>query len=130
MATLCLPADHLAGCFLVAVGAEQGGKLLLEAGGRLGEQDAVLGAPGAGNGGFYGGEVERKGGGILGFGSVGGVEQPLLAEIGFDEGDMFFGAAGEAEILEGFVVDREDAAGGAVFGGHVGDGGAVGEGER
>ena len=127
MATLCFPADHLAGGFLVAVGAEQGRQLLLEAGGRLGEQDAVLGAPGAGNGGFYGGEVEGEGGGILGFGRVRRMEEPLLAEIGFDEGDMVFGAAGEAEVLQGLVVDGEDAAGGAVFGGHVGDGGAVGE---
>ncbi len=46
---------------------------------------------------------------------------------GFDEGDAVVGAAGQFEVGEGFLVDREEAAGGAVFGGHVGDGGAVGE---
>ena len=55
------------------------------------------------------------------------MEEALLAAVGFDQGDVLFGAAGEAEILQGFLVDGEDAAGGAVFGGHVGDGGAVGE---
>ena len=105
------------------------GELLFEAGSRLGEQDAVLGALGTGYGGFYGGEVEVKGRGVLGFGCVGGVEEALLAEVGFDESDVLLGAAGKAQILQGFGVDREDAAGGSVLGGHVGDGGAIGEGQ-
>ena len=41
----------------------------------------------------------------------------------------FLGAAGAAEVVDRFVVDREEAHGGAVFGGHVGDGGAVGQAE-
>ncbi len=45
------------------------------------------------------------------------------------EVDLFFTASGQAQVAEGFFVDREDAAGGAVFRGHVGDGGAVGEGQ-
>ncbi len=57
------------------------------------------------------------------------MEEALGAHVGLDEGDLLFGAAGEAEVGEGFLVDGEDAAGGAVLGGHVGDGGAVGEGE-
>jgi hypothetical protein len=36
-------------------------------------------------------------------------------------------AAGEAQILERQPVDREDAAGGAVLGRHVADGGAIGD---
>src|ERR1019366_5583551 len=127
VAAFSLPSDHLACGFLVAVGAEELGKLLLEAGGCLGEQDAVLRALGAGYGGVYRGEVEREGGGVHGFGGAGGVEEALLAEVGLDEGDVGFGAAGEAEVLEGLVIDGEDAAGGAVLGSHVGDGGAVGE---
>ena len=127
VAAFAFPAEHLAGGGLVAVGAEERGELLLEAVGGLREEDAVLRALGAGDGGLYGGEIEREGGGVFGFGGFGGVEEALFAEVGFDEGDVGFGAAGEAEIFEGFVVDGEDAAGGAVLGRHVGDGGAVGE---
>ena len=36
-------------------------------------------------------------------------------------------AAGDGQVVERLGVDREEAAGGAVFGRHVGDRGAVGE---
>src|SRR3546814_1943388 len=32
-----------------------------------------------------------------------------------------------SDLIQRFAIDREDAAGGAVFGRHVGDGGAVGQ---
>ena len=113
---------------LVAAGAKQVGKLLLEAGGGAGEQDAILRAAwGRRRLGSTVAEVEREGGGVGGLGGVGRVEEALGAHVGFDEGDVGFAAAGEAEVAEGLGVDGEDAAGGAVLGGHVGDGGAVGQ---
>jgi hypothetical protein len=42
---------------------------------------------------------------------------------------LFF-AAGHGEVVDGFAVDREEAAGRAVFRAHVADGGAVGERHR
>ena len=47
--------------------------------------------------------------------------------IGFDARHGSVLAPREAEVVEGALVDREEAAGGAVFGRHVGDGGAVGQ---
>ncbi len=56
--------------------------------------------------------------------------QALGAGVGLDQRDLVRRAPGEAQIAQGLPVDREEAAGGAVFRGHVGDGRAVGEGER
>ena len=44
--------------------------------------------------------------------------------------DGFFVAAGGAQIIERFVVDGEKSHCRAVFGGHIGDGGAIGDFER
>ena len=55
------------------------------------------------------------------------MEESLLAEVSLDEGDVGLGASGQAEIAQGFGVDGEDAAGSAILGSHVGDGGAVGQ---
>ena len=126
---LALPRGGGARAERLGGGREQRGQLLGKAGGRLFEQDAILRALGAGHAGLDGGEVELEGLGVLGFGRVGGVEEALLVVVGLDEGDVFFAAAGEAQVAQGFGVDGEDAAGGAVLGRHVADGGAVGEGQ-
>ena len=55
------------------------------------------------------------------------MEEALLLVVGLDERDLFFAAAGEAQVAEGLGVDGEDAAGCAVLGRHVADGGAVGK---
>ena len=109
-------------------GREQRGQLLGEAGGGVFQQHAILRALGSGHAGLDGGEVELEGLGVVGLGRAGGVEEALLLVIGLDERDLFFAAAGEAQVAEGFCVDGEDAAGGAVLGRHVADGGAVGKG--
>src|SRR3546814_16764064 len=49
----------------------------------------------------------------------------LRPGIGFDQRDPFFGAAGEAQIIDRRLIDREEAAGCAIFGRHVSDGRAV-----
>src|SRR3984957_4593879 len=93
----------------------------------LGERDAILGPFGAGQAGFHAGKVEREQFGVLRFRCLLVVEKALLARIGFDQRNLFFRATGQAKIGESFFVHREDTAGGAVFGRHVGDGGAIRE---
>jgi hypothetical protein len=51
----------------------------------------------------------------------------LLLRVLAHERNLRLGASREPEIIERHVVDREDAAGGAVLRGHVRDRGAVGE---
>ena len=63
----------------------------------------------------------------IGIGRLVGAEEALFLGVGLDELDLFVAAIGEAEIGESFRVDREKAHGGAIFGSHVGDGGAVGK---
>ena len=63
------------------------------------------------------------------FGRGIGAEQGLFLAVSFDERDLFVAARGEAQIGKRFVVDREKAHGGAIFGSHVGDGGAIGDAE-
>ncbi len=104
------------------------GSCCCEAGGGFREQDAVLRALGAGDG--LGSTVARSSERVAEYSASGAsarVEEALRAEVGLDQRDVVFAAAGEAEVVEGLVVDGEDAAGGAVLGRHVGDGGAVGE---
>jgi hypothetical protein len=54
----------------------------------------------------------------------------LRLRIGFDQLDALGLAAGHGEVVDGFAVDREEAAGRAVFRAHIADGGAVGERHR
>ena len=50
--------------------------------------------------------------------------------VGLDQREVLLVAAGEAQVVERHLVDREHRAGGAVLGGHVADGGARLERER
>ncbi len=98
---------------------------------RLGafQRHAVLRALRAGQGRHHVGEVELD---ELGEDRLGrrGAEHALRVGIGLDQRDALVAAVRRVEVVDGLVVDREEAAGGAVFGGHVGDGGAVGERQR
>ncbi len=53
--------------------------------------------------------------------------QVLVLGVGLDELDGFVGSAGESQVAQGLVVDREVGAGGAELWAHVGDGEAVGQ---
>ncbi len=53
---------------------------------------------------------------------------PWALRIGLDERDALGRAARRPQILHGLLIDREEAAGGAVFRGHVADGGAIRDG--
>ena len=95
---------------------------------QVGEHDAVLRPARAGHAGHDRGQVQleglvelRRGAGIA--------PQALLLGVGLDEGHAIV-AAGQAQVGQRLVVDGEDAGGGAVLGRHVGDRGAVGQGQR
>lgn len=75
-------------------------------------------------------EVEFKG---VGEDEVGTVARPphvLRLRIGFDKRDTVLGATGHGQIVDGLVVNREEAAGSAIFGTHIADGGTVGQRHR
>ena len=54
----------------------------------------------------------------------------VLFGICFDQRDAVFVAAGCPHVAQGFGIDREEATGRAVFGGHVGNRGTVGQWQR
>ena len=121
---------EVAGVFAVPAVGDGFGEEGVKSGFEGGKLDPVLGAFGAGDAGFDGGEVEFDDGGeverVL---FLRDAEKALGAEVVLHQLDLFRGAAGAAKVGEGFRIDGEVAHGGAVFGSHVGDGGAVREGE-
>ena len=58
---------------------------------------------------------------------VGVVPQPLHLGVRLDQGELLVAAAGEAQVVEGDVVDGEDRGRRAELGAHVADGRAVRE---
>src|SRR5271165_6765369 len=74
-------------------------------------------------------EVEFQNIGVFSLGRVSRVEESLLLAIGLNQANLLRAASAEAEIAQRLFINREDAAGGAVLGAHVGDGGAVSESE-
>ncbi len=120
-----LDLDPLAG--LGGGHAEARGEFAGESRGRFLERHPVLGTARAGERGHHLAEIELERLGEAGLRRGGVAEQALGAETGLDQGNAVRIAPGEAEIVEGGGIDREEAAGRAIFGGHVGDGGAVGE---
>ncbi len=91
--------------------------------------DAVLGALGAGHRRDDLREVQFQQVGIVALPLVRDAEHSLSFEVGLHRPAKFFAASRTAEVIDRLVVDREEAHGGAVFGGHVGDGGAIGQGQ-
>ena len=91
--------------------------------------DPVLGPRRAGQARLDGGQVELDTLGEHRLGVLGPVEQALFLGVGLDQRHVVLVAAGEAQVVEGDVVDGEDHAGGPVLGRHVADGGPALEGE-
>ena len=58
------------------------------------------------------------------------VPETLLLGVGLDQLDLLAVTAGELEVLDGLLVDREDRDRRAELGAHVADGGAVGQRQR
>ena len=97
---------------------------------RARKRDPVLRAPGSREARHDRAEVERERVAEDRVGSLVRAEEPLRAAVFLDEVDERRGAAGEEEVLERPVVDRKEAGRGAVLGGHVRNGGAVGDRHR
>ena len=104
-------------------------QVTLEGGLGVGERDAVLRALRAGDRGHDRGEVELE---LLREARLGGrvVPEALLLGVLLHQRQLLLGAAGELEVVDGLLVDREDRDGGAELGAHVADGGAVGQRQR
>ena len=131
-ATFLLPASGAGGCHRRGslrrrFRLDQRWQSFLEGFARLGEHNSVLRAPGPGETWLDRAQIEREQFGVLRLGRLVVVKEALLAAIGFNEGDLFFAASSELEVAQAFFIDWEDAARGAVFRRHVGDGGAVGQ---
>ncbi len=77
--------------------------------------------------GFDGAHVELDDLGVGGLGLPGLGEHALLSAISLDQAHGILGPTGEPQVLDGFAIDGEEAAGGAVLGRHVGYGRAVGD---
>jgi hypothetical protein len=58
------------------------------------------------------------------------VPEPLLLRVGLDQGELLVAAAGQPQVGDGLLVDREHRDRGAELGRHVADGGPVRERER
>ena len=91
---------------------------------RLRQRDEVLRPLGAGNGGHNGAHVQLQRVCIDGR-VVCSAPQTVGLGIGLHQCDAVLIPAGVAQVAQGLSVDGEKAAGRAVFGGHVGDGGTV-----
>ena len=102
------------------------GQGVAEGGLGLGDLDAVLGALGSGERRDDRGDVELE---LLGVARLGVrvVPEPLLLGVGLDERELLLGTAGQAEVVDGLLVDREDRDGRAELRAHVADRGAVGQ---
>ena len=55
------------------------------------------------------------------------VKHALCFHVSLDQRDLFVGTAGQGQVAQAFIVDRENTAGGAVLGSHVGDCRTVGQ---
>ncbi len=92
-----------------------------------GQGDQVLGPGRPGDARDHRGQVELDGLGVDRLDPAGHVEHALLLGVGLDQVHVVVVPAGEAQVVEGHLVDGEDGAGGPVLGGHVADGGPVGQ---
>ena len=92
--------------------------------------DAILRALRSGQRRHHGRKIQRECIGEHRLGRAVDAEQALLFRVGFHQLDLLRRAIGHAQIIERSVVDGEHADGRAVFGRHVGDGGAIGQAQR
>ena len=95
-----------------------------------GERDAVLGAFGAGQRWDDGAHIEFQRAAETRGGRFGGAKQSLFLRVPFDQVDRLGGPARPFHVPQRLLVDREEAHGGSVFRGHVGQRGPIGQGHH
>ena len=96
----------------------------------VGKIDMILGAFRASDAWGDRGEIEFEVHAVVALALDGDAPEFLGFVVIFESGDLSGGSPGADEVGDGFFVDAEEAHGGAVFGGHIGDGGAIDHGER
>src|SRR5450830_427141 len=106
------------------------GKQFGEVGLDVADFDTVLRAFRAGQRWSDRSQVQCHYAGVVDLASFRHAEQVLRLEVAFECSDFSFAAAGALEVIDGRFVDWEEAHGCAVFRRHVGDGCAVGQGQR
>ena len=94
---------------------------------RLSQRDPVLRPLRPGDAGLDRAHVEDEGVGVVRRSVSGLAKHALGTRVCLHQRDLRFVAAGEAQVLDALRIDGEDAAGRSVLGGHVRDGGAIGE---
>ena len=93
---------------------------------RVGQRDAVLRALGPGDRRHHVGQVQLDVLGELRL-TLGVVPHALFLGVRLDQRQLLLAAAGHPQVVDGDLVDREDRCGGAEFGAHVAQRGAVGQ---
>jgi len=96
----------------------------MEVGREVWQLNPILRAPGAGDRRTNSRQIESQDG-IEIRARTGIAPQPLEPRIAFHEVDLLGGATGQAQVGQGFIVDREDRRGGTELGAHVGDRGPI-----
>ena len=116
---------HVGGGLVVAAFGDRFREQFGEAALDVFQVDAVFRLFRAGDAGAHRRQVEFNDLRVVDFTFFRNTEHALRLEIGLNGVAMLF-TAGHAVILKGRLVDGEEAAGRAVVGRHVGDGGAIG----
>ena len=91
-------------------------------------QDAILRAQRTGNARLNAAQVQFQRVVVFWIRHAVGAEQSLFLAVGVHQLHEVFVAAGAAQVAEHFVIHREETHRRAIFGRHIGDGGAVGQG--
>ena len=112
--------------FFFIGGFELQAEKLVEGLADIGQRNPVLRAFWSGQTGFYSAHVQCQGFGEYRLLTC-CAPQTLGLAIGLDQFDGGFWAPGQTQVVQGDFIDWEKAAGGAIFRGHVGNGGAVGQ---
>ena len=130
MADLVVLVRHLVASVDVVGLAVVAGHGVGKAGCHVLQRDAAFGTLGAGHGRHDVAEVQRHGFREYRVRGLGGAEQTLRLGVFLDQGGTRRRTAGGLQIIEALAVDGEEAAGRAIFGSHVADCRAIGEGQR
>ena len=124
-----LAAIQIGGLARVAVFVGGCCEQFVEVAAQLGQAYAILRALGAGETGDNCVEIEFDDLGVINVAGLGHAEHALRFVVGLDGGHQLGFAAGGAEVIDGFFIDREVTHGRAILRRHIGDGATIGGGQ-
>ena len=93
------------------------------------EGDPVLGALGPRNARHHFRKIQADGVVVLRGHGAGCSKESLSSAVRFDQGNFLLRTARQPQIVQGFVIDRKESAGGPVLRRHIGDGRLVRQGK-